>query len=878
MKNFKINLFFGLFLVATASFAQAVKKDTVKTNQLDEVVVRGSIIDVAKERKTPVAVSTIKAAEIQAKAGNQEFPDLLKNMPSVYASKAGGGYGDSRVNIRGFAQENIAVMINGMPVNDMENGAVYWSNWTGLTDVASSIQVQRGLGASKLAIASVGGTINIVTRSSDMKEGGSITSSIGNDNYLKSTFSYSTGTMKNGLSASFLLSRTRGDGYVNGTNFEGTNYFLGLGYKLSDKHQFEFTFTGAAQWHHQRSSAITLGQYLTAGGGTPAIKYNRDWGYFQGNQYSMNQNFYNKPVASINWDYKINETTNLSTIVYGSWGRGGGAGAWGQSAGLDFNNDRWRTAPNGTGTVDFDKIYAYNSGQTVQLPTTAAFTAYAPVIRTQVNGQYVNFDNRNTLNTAPYTNATANGVSKIAGINSHDWYGGIINLDKKLNNLSLDFGLDLRTYKGIHVRYLNDLLGGTTFRDVADRNNPSVFTSETSSPTPSLNPFYKAIQGTPILRNWNGLVNWLGAFGQAEYEKDNLTAFVQASVSQQSFQRQDYFVYANNNPLQESDKKSLMGGNFKAGANYNFNDNHNAFVNAGYYSKQPFLTAVFPNNANVVNTNLTNEKILGFEAGYGYRNAKLNVNVNVYNTEWKDRYQRNTDNTRIGTTTTLENPNGYFDFQGITEVHQGFELETRYKLFSHFKVTGMFSYGNWFYKGNTISNRFDQNGDPFAGGAVTTLYLDNVKVGNTAQVTAALGGIIDVTKNMSFDVNYNFNDKLYANINPNSFTSATNRGTLQLPSFDLIDAGVSYKWDLANSTESVRFRLNVNNLLDTVYIAESNSNTFTGMQRTEFATGAAGDAAYATYLAQGTYNGIHQSNQVFFGFGRTWNFSLSYNF
>ena len=87
MKNFKINLFFGLFFLATASFAQAVKNDTVKSNQLEEVVVRGSIIDVAKERKTPVAVSTIKAAEIQAKAGNQEFPDLLKNTPSVYASK-----------------------------------------------------------------------------------------------------------------------------------------------------------------------------------------------------------------------------------------------------------------------------------------------------------------------------------------------------------------------------------------------------------------------------------------------------------------------------------------------------------------------------------------------------------------------------------------------------------------------------------------------------------------------------------------------------------------------------------------------------------------------------------------------------------------------
>jgi iron complex outermembrane receptor protein len=55
-------------------------------------------------------------------------------------------------------------MINGMPVNDMENGWVYWSNWAGLTDVTSAIQVQRGLGSSKLAISSVGGTINVLTR------------------------------------------------------------------------------------------------------------------------------------------------------------------------------------------------------------------------------------------------------------------------------------------------------------------------------------------------------------------------------------------------------------------------------------------------------------------------------------------------------------------------------------------------------------------------------------------------------------------------------------------------------------------------------------------------------------------------------------------
>ena len=121
------------------------------------------IADIAKERVTPVAATTISAKYIEENLGNQEFPEILRNTPSVYVTKEGGGFGDSRINVRGFEQNNIAVMINGVPVNDMESGWVYWSNWAGLADVTNKMQVQRGLGASKLAIPAVGGTINILT-------------------------------------------------------------------------------------------------------------------------------------------------------------------------------------------------------------------------------------------------------------------------------------------------------------------------------------------------------------------------------------------------------------------------------------------------------------------------------------------------------------------------------------------------------------------------------------------------------------------------------------------------------------------------------------------------------------------------------------------
>ena len=161
---------------------------------LKDVVVTSSV---AVRRKTPVALSVIEPLVIEEKLGTKEFPEILKSTPGVYATKQGGGFGDSRINLRGFESANIAVMINGVPVNDMEWGGVYWSNWAGLSDVTRSMQVQRGLGASKVAAPSLGGSINIVTKSTDAKKGGAISYGIGNDGYEKIGFSVSTGLTAN---------------------------------------------------------------------------------------------------------------------------------------------------------------------------------------------------------------------------------------------------------------------------------------------------------------------------------------------------------------------------------------------------------------------------------------------------------------------------------------------------------------------------------------------------------------------------------------------------------------------------------------------------------------------------------------------------------
>ena len=139
MKKLSLILF---ALLTTAVYSQDASLDSIA---LSEVTVTSKVVDVAKERETPIAFSTVTGAEIELKGGNLEFVETLRRTPGVYTNQDNGGYGDGQMYLRGFGFTNTAYVINGQPVNDMENGRVYWSNWAGLMDIASSVQLQRGL-------------------------------------------------------------------------------------------------------------------------------------------------------------------------------------------------------------------------------------------------------------------------------------------------------------------------------------------------------------------------------------------------------------------------------------------------------------------------------------------------------------------------------------------------------------------------------------------------------------------------------------------------------------------------------------------------------------------------------------------------------------
>ena len=867
---------------ASVYYAQSAKDTLSREADIEQVVLTG-VADIAKDRKTPVAVSTIKEAQIVEKLGNQEFPEILNATPSVYATKGGGGFGESKLNIRGFSQENIAVMVNGMPVNDMENGRVFWSNWAGLSDVTSAMQVQRGLGSSKLAIASVGGTVNILTRAADKKQGGVVSVGVGNNDYQKSLFAYNTGKSQKGWSSSFLMSRTAGSTFADATKFEGYNYYFALGFQPNKKHDFQFTLTGAPQTHNNRSTYISISDYIKYSdeSGVPDTQYNSDYGFRNGELVSNRINYYHKPVMSLNWDWTISDKSKLNTIVYASFGRGGGV-----------------------------------NGNAGRVGGTKAITAFA-----RTTDGLLNFDQIFTENAAVAVNATSaplNTLVQVSSINSHNWYGAISSFNHKLNdNLNFTVGIDGRYYYGYHYQTISNLLGATAFKDNNNKNIAPNIVTNTFGTNPDWNPFGGKINNLSDMVTYDndGEVIWYGGFGQLEYSNDKLSAFLQGAISEQGFQRIDNFIVdgvsllngtlagtpATNQPTAtnpvlntKTGFKNLFGYNVKAGANYNIDEHHNVFGNIGYYSKQPFLNAVYPNNKNFLNPNLTNEKIFGVELGYGFRSGIFTANVNLYRTSWKDRFQRRSNITVTypdpsNPTTNITTTSAYANISGITEIHQGLEIDATANVTKMISLNGMLSMGDWFYEGNATGDMFTETNEPIAlGGSVsgTTLYLDKVKVGNSAQFTAGAGFTLKPTDWVSFDAMYRGVRNLYANVNPLNFLyeASGKKGALELPTFGLVDLGLSFKVKMSNAKQYFTLRGNVYNLLDKTYIAESNTNTLADLTKEEYSslnptlTAAQLTTNYNNYVSAGNWNGVSQQNQVFFGFGRTWAATLSFNF
>ena len=320
-----------------------------------------------------------------------------------------------------------------------------------------------------------------------------------------------------------------------------------------------------------------------------------------------------------------------------------------------------------------------------------------------------------------------------------------------------------------------------------------------------------------------------GAFFQTEYSKHDLSAFVSGSLSNTAYWRYDRFFYDKQHA--KSDTKSYIGFTVKGGANYNINKQHNVFLNAGYISRAPrFNNGVFlsPMSSNVINPNAKNEKVLSVEVGYGYRLNWLTVNVNGYWTKWLDK--------TMTKSTTLGNTEAFVNMTGVNALHKGVELEVKGTPLYWLELNGMLSLGDWQWDSNAVGYVYDNNGQPLTSkGAIasgvgaedhlmTGINLKGVRVGGSAQTTAALGATVKIGKEIRIGADWTYygrNYAYYALSGSNLTLGKTNTvaDPWRIPAASQVDVNASYKFKIAGLNATISG--NVNNLFDYQYIGKA---------------------------------------------------------
>ena len=757
----------------------------------------------AEERRTPVAFSDVSKTQIQAQLGSRDLPLVLNITPSVYATAQGGGAGDARVNVRGFNQRNTAVMMNGVPVNDMENGWVYWSNWDGVGDAATSIQLQRGLSAVNLATPSIGGTLNVITDPSALSPGYTLKQEFGSGNFLKTTMTASTGPVGNfSMTASGI--RKTGDGIIDGVWTDAWAFYIASQYKLGDRNRLEFYALGAPQRHGQRlyklniatidrEFAASLDDYDPAALDQFSTEAGRFWNpnvggvdpsyngrqfnstgpgagtssRFDSNFLNERENYFHKPQVNMNWYSYLGDGLTANTVAYYSGGNGGGTGTYGSL--------RWDYTY-GQRYADWNATIARNRGS----------------------------DNGGSF-----------GILRNS-VNNQDTWGVISSLQKEFDSgLNTVVGIDWRTATIEHYREVRDLLGGEFYNDCF-RGCSSDFWTEAQG---------NRRLGDKINYHNENDVNWIGAHLQAEKSSLAGSYYGMVGVSRISYDFTDFFTRGSGGGFHQLSSGGLTGYQVKGGAQRNLNPEWSVYGNAGLVSKVPIFDGVIDDNRGILNPDPTNETFTSFEAGTRFRslNRQVSLDANVYFTQWNDRTRNLFIRNLLG-----DNQDGLVNLLGVDARHMGFELEAAFQPSDYMRFDGAFSYGDWKYT-NDPTGTYKPD-DRQAETLEYNFYLSGLYVGDAPQVQLVYALSVFPSGGFYGQLMGRTYGKHYANFDPFGRTSNVDAGiqSWSPPGYTVFDLHTSYRLPTDLSAAfggNVQIFLHALNLFDTKYIQDAQDNS-----------------------------------------------------
>ena len=730
------------------------------TLTLQEVTVNAAF---SSPKNSPLRLTVIDSETLRSRAAARTYPELLKGIPSVYATAETGSYGDAKFNIRGFGQENIAVLLNGIPISGLTSGNMFWNNWMGLADATYAIQLQKGVGASMLSDGSVGGSMNIITSTSSEQFSASAGMSASHFGTYKGYVSISSGVLSKGWAINLMASYVGGKGYVQATDVSAFSYMLNVSKRIGNEHTLLFTALGSPEQHDQRSQRLSMDEINRYG-----RDYNKNWGVRDGKPYNISRNNYFKPYFTLQHIWN-GERLSMKNSVYLAVGSGGGR--WTETKGapiLSFTRE---------GLIDWTAVTQANAG---------ADRSYLP-------------------SDAPEGNAAMNILSDFMA--GHTQTGAVASAEYALTERwKLGAGLHYQYYSTWENEQITDLLGADFwYEDYAGKSLAGLAGRDP----------YKKVGD--YIRTNNGKVTHHGTFYlTASYQAEKFTANIGLSGFGSVNRRWDRYNYTGSDIW--SDTAKGLGASVKGGMLWKPSYGHSIYLNGGWYSRLPYPSVWFSSGNNEITENVRNERNTLGELGYRFTWSRGGVEVTGYAAYWKNRSMMSNPYKQadaIGVTKYM--------VTGLDALHYGVEVDAFYRPADWVRLSAFASLGDWRWKNDVEAIIYDNYSYNQVG--TVGVYSDGLPVGGAPQTQVGASVQFSIPGGFGIDADWQFNDRMYAEFDPVTRTSSDDRApAYRIPSYHLLGATLRWTGTLSRSQSANRDRCRLTvyitgaNLLDTMYI------------------------------------------------------------
>ncbi|RYY65667.1 MAG: TonB-dependent receptor [Chitinophagaceae bacterium] len=691
-------------------------------------------------------------------AGTQNISSILTAGRDPYFNATSFNFSAARFRVRGLENDHFSTYMNGVPMDNLDNGFAPYGLWGGLNDVMRNRDVEYGLRPNTFAYGDIGSNTNIDVRASKQRAQTSINYALANRNYThRILLTHGTGLSKRGWAfVGSVSARWADEGYVPGTYYKSFSFFAGVDKRINSRHLLSLVAFGAPT-ENGRGAAATQESMDLAG----SPYYNPNWGYQNGVKRNASVAKTNQPVLILTHDFRIKNNMSLLT-----------------GAGFSFG-DRSVTALDWYNAPDPRPDYYRNLPSYLDRFASVIDPVQAAAVRDawmndenvrQINWQRLYDVNRSSWDTI----RTVDGKSgnDIAGRRSrYVLQDRVINTQRLNLNTTfnarfgnhVDFtgGLTAQMQKNHYYQKIADLLGGDFYVDLnqfAERaypNDPNVNQNNLNAPNRLVR------EGDRYGYDYNINLKQATAWAQGVFKFKKVDFFAAAQVSHTSYQREG-FVRSGLFPNESFGKGQLNEfTNYaaKGGVTYKFNGRNYIYVNGSYQTRAPFFDNVYisPRTRNTQQANLQSEEIQTVEGAYIHVAPKLKVRVGGYYTNmdkqmdvmsYYDDLVQNFVNVAMS---------------GVSRKLFGAELGVEYTIGYGLSVNAAAAVGRYYYDSNPLAVITADNTAEVLGSRQT--YIKNFRL-PTPQEAYSLGATYRSARYWFVSLTGNYFNQSYLTINP----------------------------------------------------------------------------------------------------------------